>query len=189
MTRGRLLLVAVTLTAVCAAALIGRWTSPSNSPAHPQTIDVNFSQAMIAHHQQAILMTRVVDGRLSPGMSQVARAIADGQLREMGVMQGWLLQWDRPVTTTGDAGTSMDHHDAMPGDELTQLTQTPTPAATDQLFASLMLSHHRAGISMAAAAVRDSPTPMVQSLARQMIVDETQEAQMITTLTTPASGS
>ena len=74
-------------------------TDTSYSPA-----DVSFMQMMIPHHQQALEMADLVEGRTNrPELVEIAGRIKASQSDEIGFMEGWLndrasLGWRMRIT-------------------------------------------------------------------------------------------
>ncbi|MFC4946278.1 DUF305 domain-containing protein [Pseudonocardia sp. GCM10023141] len=171
--------------------------------AAPHRVDIGFSQDMIVHHQQAVDMSRMVRGRVSPPIAAIADAVATNQLREIGQMQGWLALWNAPQLTSGEpmawmaAGDPAMHHrrDAGPGSgdarmpgmasvaELQQLGVL-SGTALDACYLQLMIRHHRGGIEIAAAAVKSAETVQVRSFADNVVIDQQRESDSMTALLT-----
>lgn len=161
-------------------------------------IDVGFTQAMRGHHDQAIVMSRIL---LADGSSQIAglaRAIESTQLMELGQMKGWLLLWDQPLLPANDRmdwmllgrtppDTALNRYlidcrnspGGMPGlatqDELARL-RSLKGVPRDLLFLELMIRHHQGGLPMARFAAQNAETPAVRMLAAQIEAEQTQEA-------------
>ncbi|MFJ3718746.1 DUF305 domain-containing protein [Streptomyces sp. NPDC090057] len=162
----RAALLAVTATASLALAACGGddgaaraghggQASPSASAtagAH-NAQDVSFAQGMIPHHQQALEMARLADGRASSArVKDLAARIEKAQDPEIRTMTGWLTAWGEQVPMAG-----MDHsgHSGMTGmagmmsdDDMAALKKA-TGADFDSRFLSLMVEHHRGAVEMA----------------------------------------
>lgn len=64
-----------------------------------ENFDVTFIDAMIPHHQSAILMAQVALGRVQhPELKALAQAIIDAQQREIEQMQAWRAAWSGVAT-------------------------------------------------------------------------------------------
>ncbi|MFF3636147.1 DUF305 domain-containing protein [Streptomyces sp. NPDC002250] len=162
----RAALLAVTATASVALAACGggdgaaraghgAQASPSASAtagAH-NAQDVSFAQGMIPHHQQALEMAKLADGRASSArVKDLAARIEKAQDPEIRTMTGWLTAWGEQVPMAG-----MDHsgHSGMTGmagmmsdDDMAALKKA-TGADFDSRFLSLMVEHHRGAVEMA----------------------------------------
>lgn len=58
--------------------------------------DKAFIEAMIPHHQMAIMMARMLEsGTTRPEMQQLAKDIISSQSKEIQQMQGWYTEWYR----------------------------------------------------------------------------------------------
>jgi uncharacterized protein (DUF305 family) len=94
--------VALTVTATALLAACGKAAdNNSAAPANPQPnqADVAFVQGMIPHHQQAIEMAGLIDGRTDrPELTKLAKEVTTTQSAEISRMQGWLRAWaSRPA--------------------------------------------------------------------------------------------
>lgn len=118
--------------------------------------DVNFMTGMIAHHAQAITMSRWAP---THGASSSVRILADriinAQQDEIATMQQWLRERGQPVPEPGAGMHMMMHGDGhgmlMPGmlteAQMKQLDQA-RGADFDRLFLTDMIQHHRGAVSM-----------------------------------------
>lgn len=109
--------------------------------------DVAFMRGMIAHHAQAIEMTRLVPDRTArPDLLTLARRIDASQQTETVQMQSWLRKRGLPFTDS----TSL-HHEHMPG-MLSEADLAALRAARgpnfERLFLELMIRHHEGALSM-----------------------------------------
>ncbi|MEP6990969.1 MAG: DUF305 domain-containing protein [bacterium] len=111
--------------------------------------DVRFMQGMIAHHAQAIYMSRLAEGRnASPRVLKFANKIDQSQQAEIHLMQDWLVANRQMAPDTGSWRTM-----TMPG------MLTPAQLATldgakgvefDRQFLNLMIQHHTGALQMVA---------------------------------------
>lgn len=109
--------------------------------------DVRFMQGMIAHHAQAIHMSRLATARgANPRLVRFATKIDQSQLAEIGLMQEWLRAGGQIAPDSGSWRTI-----TMPG-MLTaqQLAQLEAARGTefDRLFLTLMIQHHEGALAM-----------------------------------------
>lgn len=109
--------------------------------------DVRFMQGMIAHHAQAVHMTRLADqAGASPRVLRLAQKIDLSQAGEITLMQEWLREYKQFVPDTSSWRTMM-----MPGmltaDDMKQL-ESARGVDFDRLFLTLMIRHHEGAIMM-----------------------------------------
>lgn len=109
--------------------------------------DVQFMQGMIAHHAQAVYMSRLAAGRnANPKVVALARTIDQSQIPEIRIMQNWLRSYDQFVPDT-----SSWRHMSMPG-MLTEDQIKALDAAQgvdfDRKFLEYMVQHHSGAIKM-----------------------------------------
>jgi uncharacterized protein (DUF305 family) len=109
--------------------------------------DVEFMQGMIAHHAQAIFMSRMAAGHhADPRVLKLANKIDQSQVAEIRIMQEWL-------TRNGQAApdTSSWRGMRMPG-MLTMAQLDTLDAATggafDRAYLGLMIQHHEGALRM-----------------------------------------
>ncbi len=151
-----LVLAAAVLSAITAGAQTGHHDHGAGLP--PVTLpagslvteaDVRFMQGMIAHHAQAVVMSRMAaTNGASPRVLKLAQKIDLAQAGEIALMQDWLRAWKQftPDTSSWRGMT-------MPGMLTTeQLAQMEASRGDDfdRLFLTLMIRHHEGALSMVA---------------------------------------
>ena len=109
--------------------------------------DVEFMQGMIAHHAQAIYMSRMAEAhRANPRVLKLANKIDQSQVAEIRIMQDWLRRNGQTVTDT-----SAWHTMRMAGmltDEQLKTLDGSSGAGFDQAFLTLMIQHHEGALQM-----------------------------------------
>ncbi|MFF8195279.1 DUF305 domain-containing protein [Streptomyces bobili] len=112
--------------------------------------DVAFAQMMIPHHQQALAMARLADGRTSDSeVKELAAKIAQAQGPEIRTMQGWLKSWNQPTATGSMPGMDHGSGDGMMSDGDMEHLKGMNGADFDRMFADMMIEHHNGAITMA----------------------------------------
>jgi len=109
--------------------------------------DVEFMQGMIAHHAQAIHMSRMAEAhKANPRVVKLATKIDQSQVAEIRIMQGWLVDNGQFAPDTSSWRTM-----TMPG-MLTEPQLKALDAATsidfDREFLTLMIQHHEGALQM-----------------------------------------
>lgn len=109
--------------------------------------DVRFMQGMIAHHGQAIYMSRLATGhRADPRLQKLAIKIDQSQVAEIRIMQDWLSRRGQVVPDTAAWRTMM-----MPG-MLTPAQLDSLNAGTgtgfDRAYLTFMIQHHEGALRM-----------------------------------------
>jgi uncharacterized protein (DUF305 family) len=109
--------------------------------------DVEFMQGMIAHHAQAIHMSRMAEAHhANPRVLKLATKIDQSQVPEIRIMQGWLRRYDQVAPDTSSWRTMM-----MPGmltAEQLRTLEASTGVAFDRAFLELMIQHHEGALTM-----------------------------------------
>ena len=109
--------------------------------------DVEFMQGMIAHHAQAIYMSRMAEAhKAGPRLLRLAQKIDQSQVAEISIMRGWLRQNGQFAPDTSAWRTT-----TMPG-MLTKAQLEELDAATgpafDRAFLTMMIQHHEGALQM-----------------------------------------
>ena len=109
--------------------------------------DVEFMQGMIAHHAQAIYMSRMAEAhKASPRLLRLARKIDQSQVAEIDIMRGWLRENGQFAPDTSSWHT-MRMAGMLTDAQLQQLDAATGPAF-DRTFLTLMIQHHEGALEM-----------------------------------------
>jgi parallel beta-helix repeat protein len=149
--------------------------------------DVRFVSGMIAHHAQAVVMSRLATSRdASPAVRLLAERIITAQEDEIALLQQWLRERGQPVpevdltgaTRTAHGPAHAAHaHGMLTGEQLREL-EAATAREFDRLFLESMIHHHLGAITMVDelfstdAAAQD---PAVSRLAAAIQADQAAE--------------
>lgn len=166
----------------------------SDSAAAFNDADVTFAQQMIPHHEQAIEMAQMAQGRASNGeVLELAENIESAQGPEIDTLQGWLQAWGEDAPSGEMDG--MDHGDmgddsggAMSGvmdeEEMNDL-MAASGAEWDRMFLEMMIEHHQGAIEMAQVEVDQGENPDAVAMARKIISDQQAEITQMQQLLEP----
>ena len=126
----------------------------------PTDADVKFMQGMIMHHNQAVEMVALMQGRTTNArLMEFGKRISISQTDEVKYMQRWLTNRNKPISEMGDmagmnmsgmAGMKMDMP-LMPGmltPEQMDALRKAKGAAFDHLFLTGMIQHHTGALTM-----------------------------------------
>ncbi|MBB4742069.1 uncharacterized protein (DUF305 family) [Actinoplanes octamycinicus] len=160
-------------------------TASAAAPATFNDADVMFASMMIPHHQQAVEMAALADGRAAgTEVKDLAGKIKAAQQPEIDTMSRWLTAWGHPMpatTASGMPGMSGMEHGSMPGimsqADMDKLTAAKG-AAFDKQFLTMMISHHEGAITMAQQEVAQGSDPDAKALAQNIIT--AQQAEITT---------
>ena len=148
--------------------------------AQPNAVDLGFVRDMIDHHEQAIVMGKILQtAEGSPQIRHFANEITQGQSFEEATMLAWLAEWKRDRGPEDRAAMEWMPHGSHPMDmNLTvatmpgmateaqlQLLQEAKGADADTLFVRMMIAPPRGGGAMADAARLHAGDPRVRDLA------------------------
>jgi uncharacterized protein (DUF305 family) len=160
---------------------------PELTPAEHTEADVEFMQGMIAHHVQALRMTRLVPERTArEDVPLFAERMDVSQEAELDLMRGWLEERDEDVPSLS---TGHEHHDdeLMPGmlteDELLEL-EAAEGETFDRLFLEGMLRHHQGALVMVDElfAAGGGLEPEIQQFATHVAADQSIEMDRMVTM-------
>jgi uncharacterized protein (DUF305 family) len=109
--------------------------------------DVEFMQGMIAHHAQAIVMSRMARSHgANPQVLKLSNKIDQSQVPEIRIMQGWLQRYNQFAPDTSS------WHDMMMAGMLTTAQLKELDAAKgvafDRAYLRLMIQHHAGALKM-----------------------------------------
>ncbi|MGR8011953.1 DUF305 domain-containing protein [Streptomyces hypolithicus] len=143
---------------------------PDNSP---NGADFSYTQMMIEHHGQALVMTELAPKRArSTQVKRLAERIAAAQRPEIGAMRGWL------DNNGGDKHKGEHRHGPMAGmatqKQLAQLREAKGKVF-DQLFLQLMITHHEGAVEMGAEVLSQGNNVQVEEMATDVLAQQTAE--------------
>ncbi len=177
-TRAGLVVAGALLLAACGDSA----EEPGKTPEFNDA-DIAFAQMMIPHHEQALEMAKLADGRASDAkVKELAGQIERAQDPEIRTMKGWLESWKQP--TSAESMPGMDHGSGHGGDgmmsdsdmaELKGLKGT----AFDKAFAELMIGHHNGAISMAEDEKKDGEFADAKKMADAIVKGQSAEVEQL----------
>jgi len=141
--------------------------------------DLNFTQTMIPHHEQAIEMADIALDPLvgaSDSVKAIAARIKSAQDSEVTKMKAFLTMWKQRLT--GDS--SMHHGDTMSGmmsaDDMKKLSSL-RGVEFDREWMNGMIAHHEGAIEMAKEVLKDGKNTAVNALAKA--VEAVQDSEIL----------
>ncbi|MFD5558803.1 DUF305 domain-containing protein [Streptomyces sp. NPDC127068] len=164
--------------------------SPVPSGANPapgafNDADVMFAQMMIPHHEQALEMSALADGRAEdPEVKALTEEISRAQDPEIQKMKSWLTAWGKPES----AGDGADHggHSGGSGGMSGMMTDEDMAAlkdakgtAFDRKFAQLMIDHHNGAIEMAEDEQKNGRNATAKELADDVVKAQSTEVDQL----------
>lgn len=134
--------------ATAAGQHAGHHVSITVPPGAPYTVaDVEFMQGMIAHHAQAIHMSRMAEKHgANPRVLRLATKIDQSQVAEIRLMQDWLIAYGQVAPDTSSWRT-MKMAGMLTDAQLAEL-DAATGVAFDRLFLNFMIMHHEGALQM-----------------------------------------
>lgn len=164
----------------------------------PNSVDIGFAQAMMKHHDEALMLATLALHSADPRIEKITHAIVMAQSHERGLMQGWLTAWGKPVVPSGPAMEWVDlpvdnisvedlnyisrckasEGGLMPGSPSVsdyELLAGSTGTHKDRLFLELMIKHHEAAVEMADFTGRHAQSDLIKSLTNQIKREQLKE--------------
>ncbi len=164
------------------AAAPGSAASPAPAPGPFNDADVMFAQMMIPHHEQALEMARLADGRAQDAdVKKLVAAIERAQDPEIRTMRAWLKGWGRPGTADHGDGHGGGHGDGhgmagMMSEQDMKRLASAEGEEFDRAFAELMIAHHEGAVAMAEEERKNGLNPTAKKLAGDVV--RTQSAEV-----------
>ncbi len=150
----------------------------SSPNAASQPYDLQFLDTMSAHHQSAIDMAKMVDGKSNNAELKAfaAKIIAD-QNKEIAQMKDWREKWyaGKPMAMNMEMPGMNDSMKMMMGGEMKKM-EAATGKDFDIHFLDMMTPHHQGATTMAKEALTKAEHPEIKTLANQII--KAQEAEI-----------
>lgn len=156
------------------SAFINGPAEQENSDSGFNRADVMFMNMMIVHHDQAIEMAQLSENRTdNENILELSENISGVQRAENEQMAEWLreLGYNRPRGGHRMAG--------MASQEQMQELKNSEGKEFDELFAELMIRHHRGGINMAQSFSQRGSYPELIEMEKQMVEAQQNEIEMM----------
>ncbi|MEU0402301.1 DUF305 domain-containing protein [Streptomyces sp. NPDC006197] len=163
----------VTPSATASAPAAGADSAPGDF----NDADVMFAQMMIPHHEQALEMAELADGRAEdPEVKKLVAAIEQAQGPEIRKMKAWLKGWGEPESAGHGSGHGMSG--MMSDQDMKDLAATKGKAF-DRKFAELMIAHHDGAVAMAKDEQKDGANATARKLADDVVRTQSAEVDQL----------
>jgi len=171
-----------------ASAPAGQDEADGSEDVEPNEADVEFTQSMIVHHEQAIEMAALAEDRAeAEEVRSLATRIGEAQQPEIDRMRSWLDAWGEEAPDSGsdmdmegmegmDMGGEGESMGMMSGEDMEAL-EGASGAEFDEMFLEMMIEHHRGAIAMAQEVLTDGSHPDVLELAEDVVSDQEAEVE------------
>jgi uncharacterized protein (DUF305 family) len=134
---------------------------------------------MIPHHQQAVEMAKLADGRASDAeVKDLAGKIEKAQDPEITTMTGWLKSWGKPTTASSMPGMDMSGDGMMSDKDMKEL-KGMKGTAFDKMFAQMMIDHHNGAISMARTEQKSGKNADAKKLADDIVTSQSDQVKQL----------
>ncbi|MFH9818566.1 DUF305 domain-containing protein [Streptomyces sp. NPDC017230] len=145
--------------------------------------DVAFAQMMIPHHEQALEMAKLADGRASDAeVKDIAQKIENAQDPEIKTMKGWLEAWGQPTQMESMPGMDHGGHgsgDGMMSDADMKKLKGMKGTEFDKAFAEMMIEHHNGAIIMAQDEQKNGKYADAKKMADDIVKGQSAEVEQL----------
>ncbi|AYM44074.1 DUF305 domain-containing protein [Mycobacteroides chelonae] len=149
-------------------------TNPATAPSDHNDADVTFAQQMIMHHQQAVEMSNLTEGRTAnPAVLELANNIQTAQQPEIDTLTEWLTSWGQPLMPEGHDPAG--HMPGMVDTPVLDRMKTLNGEVFDQLWLQSMIAHHQGAVAMSNAELSGGQYPSAKQLAQKIIDNQQPE--------------
>ncbi|MFC0526077.1 DUF305 domain-containing protein [Phytohabitans kaempferiae] len=161
---------------------------PAPTVTPPNGQDLLFAAMMIAHHAQAVEMSRTLLGKAGVPARVVAIAefIRTDQDREIAEMNAWRVAWGKPAVPPDDPAAARHGagHGMLTEEQLAALAAADGPTAS-RLYLTQMIEHHEGAILMARAVLKVGANAYIRNLAKHVVNEQGAENQAMAKLLAP----
>ncbi|MFF7884073.1 DUF305 domain-containing protein [Streptomyces sp. NPDC020794] len=141
--------------------------------------DVTFAQMMIPHHEQAVEMAQLADGRASDAeIKDLAAKIEKAQDPEIKTMTGWLKSWGKPTAKGDMPGMGMGGDGMMSDKDMKEL-KAMQGKEFDKMFAQMMIDHHNGAIAMAKTEQKSGQDADAKKMADAIVTGQSAEVKQL----------
>ncbi len=159
--------------------MMGQMKSDPNAASAPY--DLQFLDTMSAHHQSAVDMAKMVDGKTDNAeLKKFAASIIADQNKEIAQMKDWREKWyaGKPAAKNMEMSGMADSMKMMMGGEMKKM-EDATGKAFDLMFLDMMSPHHAGAVVMGREALTKAEHPEIKTLANQIIKAQEAEIKMM----------
>ncbi len=143
--------------------------------------DLQFLDTMAHHHQGAVEMAKMIDGKTQNAeLIKFGKQIIADQEKEIAQMKDWREKWfaGKPAALNIEMAGMADSMKMMAGDEMKKL-EAATGKDFDLMFLEMMTPHHAGAITMSKEALQKAEHPEIKTLANQIIKAQEAEIKMM----------
>jgi uncharacterized protein (DUF305 family) len=133
--------------------------------------DLQFLDSMIHHHNGAIMMAQMVEGKTQrPELKAFAEKIITDQTKEIAYIKQLRDQWydGKPSAVNMEMPGMVGGMKIMTSEHMKQMDQMP-PEHFDDHFLNMMTAHHEGAVTMSKEALQKAEHPEIKKLAEQII--------------------
>ncbi|MFE9200634.1 DUF305 domain-containing protein [Micromonospora sp. NPDC007230] len=132
--------------------------------------DIRFVTMMIPHHEQALVMAKLVADRgQNPQLKIIADRILAAQEPEIKTLETWLT--DRGLNRNSGPGHQHGMAGMQSAEALDQLTAA-RGAEFDRMFVTMMVEHHQGAIDMAGEVLALGVDGVLNEMATSVVVEQ-----------------
>jgi uncharacterized protein (DUF305 family) len=150
-------------------------------------LDLRFIDAMIPHHEGAVLMAKAaLQKSKRPEIQKLAKNIVGAQNQEIAQMKQWRSHWypkasPTPMAWNAEMGHAMPMSTAQTEGMMMRQDLGSGDAKFDLRFIAAMIPHHQGAIAMAKEVLKKSKRPEIKKLAKDIIASQQAEIKQMQT--------
>ncbi len=156
-----------------------------------ENYDLRFIDAMIPHHEGAIVMAKdILQKSKRPELQKFANTIISAQTDEIAQMKAWRKAWYPKSPNTPMAWhSSMNHMMPMSPEQVSAMKMDMdlgvADAKYDLRFMTAMIPHHQAAVIMAKDLAIKTKRPELQKMAKEIMNSQQTEIDQMKQWTKP----
>lgn len=150
-----------------------------------ENLDMRFIDAMIPHHQGAVVMAReALQKSKRPQIQTLAKDIIQAQDKEIAQMKQWRKAWypresNTPMVWSTDMGHMMPMSSSQKQSMMMSQNLGAADAGFDLRFIDAMIPHHEGAVLMATEVLKKSKRSQVKQLAQNIIASQKSEIKQM----------
>lgn len=130
--------------------------------------DVAFARMMIPHHEQAVTMAELAQGRAGEEVRALAEEIQAAQGPEIDQLNALLESWGQEPAQ-GMEGMGHEGMTGMMSEEQMAELEAAEGEEFDTIFLQMMIEHHEGAVEMAQTELDEGTNPEARELAQQVV--------------------
>lgn len=167
-------------------------------------IDIGYAQSMLVHHQQALIMSSLIQGEQSSPVQELAKRVVQVQALEMESLKGWLagqhaaalpedgnlmgwMKTNRHLLNVNETlflerceKSPLGMAGLVDSSSIKKLGDASIPLLQrESSFLRFMIEHHEGAVGMSTLPTRAAETPFIRHFAHHVLQRQSQEISLM----------